>query len=194
MNRLFFSASPLRFVGQTTSRSAFPKPLARYFSASFSKLVPRPMMAPTGQLSSRIAFGKSRPYALHLGAILASGLAFTHFSGSVKNDALAYRGEHRIQEKVTGQKKLSYQDMTYGLIFGLVLGLIIGKLSYVLAMISFAVFLSLEFLENKGIILVPWKGIVKLGKDRIDVKTLFFENISFKLTFFLSFLIAAWNV
>ncbi|GMM33150.1 hypothetical protein DASC09_004750 [Saccharomycopsis crataegensis] len=90
--------------------------------------------------------------------------------------------------------KLSYDDLTYGSMFGLALGIIIGKLSYVLALISFTTFLSIEFLENRGIIQIPWNGILSLGTQRLNLRDFLLNNPSFKLAFFLSFIIAAWNV
>lgn len=135
--------------------------------------------------------------ALLLGGSLVSGVYLANNS-LVKNDAAAAGYKYQVGTTDAGlpkvKKSLDYQDLTYGSIFGLFFGVIIGKLSYILGVISLGGFFALEFLEQRGIIKIPWNGIVTFGKQRINLKALLLENPSFKLTFLLSFLIAAWNI
>lgn len=77
---------------------------------------------------------------------------------------------------------------------GLFLGVIIGKLSQVIVFASLASYFLVEFLESRGIITIPWNYFITVGKERISLKQLFFEQPSFKISFVLSFIIAAYNV
>jgi uncharacterized membrane protein (Fun14 family) len=90
--------------------------------------------------------------------------------------------------------KLHYKQLSYGSLLGLFAGVVIGKLSSVLAFISLSVFLTAQFLQSRGIIQVPWTSIVRIGSDRVDLRQLLLEDPSFKVSFALTFLIAAFNI
>lgn len=92
------------------------------------------------------------------------------------------------------QKKLNYNDLCIGSITGLFLGIIVGKLSTTIAFLGVSAYLFLQFLESRGIITIPWRSVVKMGKQQIDLKSMFFENLSFKLSFVSTFVLAAWNI
>ncbi|CCH40545.1 hypothetical protein BN7_78 [Wickerhamomyces ciferrii] len=100
--------------------------------------------------------------------------------------------KHPRHSRFNGQ--LHYRQLSYGSLVGLFFGVVIGKLSSVLVFISLSAILSLQFLQSRGIIHVPWTSVVKVGKDRIDVRQLVLEDPSFKISFALSFLIAAFNI
>ncbi|MCP8718196.1 MAG: FUN14 domain-containing protein [Asgard group archaeon] len=89
---------------------------------------------------------------------------------------------------------LNYEELTIGSVVGLFLGIIIGKLSQVIVFVSLSSYFLLEFLENRNIITIPWNYFITIGKERINLKQLFFEKPSFKISFVLSFIIAAYNV
>lgn len=92
------------------------------------------------------------------------------------------------------QKRLNYNDLCIGSITGLFLGIVIGKLSTTLAFLGVSAYLFLQFLESRNIISIPWTSVIQMGKQRIDMKKMFFENLSFKLSFVSTFLLAAWNI
>lgn len=91
-------------------------------------------------------------------------------------------------------KQLNYHDLCIGSITGLFSGVIIGRLSTAIAYLSVSLYLFLQFLESRNIITVPWRSVITLGEKKIDLRSLCFENLSFKLSFVLSFVLAAWNV
>lgn len=90
--------------------------------------------------------------------------------------------------------KLDYSDLSIGSITGLFLGIVIGKLSTAIVFLSLSSYLLLQFLENRGIITIPWTSVLSIGKRKLDLKTLFFNRPSFKLSFVATFLLAAFNV
>lgn len=90
--------------------------------------------------------------------------------------------------------KLDYQELTIGSVAGLFLGIIAGKMSSAIVFLTLSCYLLTQFLENRGIITIPWRTFVNIGSERIDVKNLVLNQPSFKISFVLSFLIAAFNV
>lgn len=90
--------------------------------------------------------------------------------------------------------KLDYGQLCIGSVTGLFLGIIAGKLSSVIVFLSLSSYLLLQFLENRGIVTIPWRAVITLGGERLDLKDLFFAQPSFKISFVSSFLIAAFNV
>ncbi|ODV72762.1 Fun14p CYBJADRAFT_168299 [Cyberlindnera jadinii NRRL Y-1542] len=89
---------------------------------------------------------------------------------------------------------LKYRQLCYGSLIGLFTGVVVGKLSSVLGFITLSTVLLLQFLQSRGIIHIPWTTIVRVGSDRVDLRNLFFEDPSFKISFALSFIIAAFNI
>ncbi|ABN68221.1 predicted protein, partial [Scheffersomyces stipitis CBS 6054] len=90
--------------------------------------------------------------------------------------------------------KLNYEELTIGSVTGLFVGIIAGKLSSVFIFLSLATYFLVEFLESRNIINIPWNYIVTVGKEKINIKELVLEKPSFKISFVLSFLIAAYNI
>ncbi|KAI5955496.1 hypothetical protein KGF57_003628 [Candida theae] len=138
----------------------------------------------------------------------ASFLLTTAFAKSIYNDAAGYAATPRQQvasnvsvqpvtktpTKSRWGNNLNYEDLTIGSVTGLFVGIILGKLSQVFVFISLSSFLLVEFLQNRNIINVPWNYIFTVGKQKINLKQLVFENPSFKISFVLSLIIAAYNV
>lgn len=91
-------------------------------------------------------------------------------------------------------RKVQYKQLCYGSLTGLFFGVVIGKLSTVLGFISLSALLLVQFLQSRGIIDIPWKQVVKIGSDRVDLKRLVLEDPSFKWSFALTFLLAAFNI
>lgn len=94
-------------------------------------------------------------------------------------------------QKVT--KKLDYSELCFGSVTGLFLGVVVGKLSTAIVFLSLSSYLLLQFLENRGIITIPWRQVINIGNRQWDLKALFFNKPSFKILFVSSFLIAAFN-
>lgn len=98
------------------------------------------------------------------------------------------------QQLQLGNERISYEEMTLGLVTGLFLGIIAGKLLLVFVMLLLSSYFLVTFLENRGIISIPWTQIIQFGKEKIDMKAMIFDKLSFKVPFVLSFLIAAYNI
>ncbi|KAH3683399.1 hypothetical protein WICPIJ_005618 [Wickerhamomyces pijperi] len=91
-------------------------------------------------------------------------------------------------------RKVQYKQLCYGSLTGLFFGVVIGKLSTVLGFISLSAVLLIQFLQSRGIVDIPWKQVIKIGNDRVDLKKLVLENPSFKWSFALTFVVAAFNI
>lgn len=89
---------------------------------------------------------------------------------------------------------MSYDDLCVGSLTGLFLGIIVGKLSTTIALLSASTYLFLQFLESRNIVTIPWRSVIQVGKQEIDMKSMFFDNLSFKISFVSTFLLAAWNI
>lgn len=213
------AASSKRLLSSSSSRNTtsifrnFPQLNNRIRSTNFkapsaaADAIAAPLKSANGNANAG-GHGFSSKMGLLFGATLTTGL-YMATAPVIKNDSPLIGGSRsppigvyhdkpfspeRNLPPQPAKRRLSYEDLTYGSIFGLALGIVIGKLSSVLALISFGTFLSLEFLENRGIIHIPWNGIVKFGTQRVNLKSLVFDNSSFKIAFILSFFIAAYNV
>ena len=120
----------------------------------------------------------------------------------VRNDAVLSSPQRHytpqsIDAKVRTSRadgKLNYSDLSIGSITGLFLGIVIGKLSTAIVFLSLSSYLLLQFLENRGIITIPWTSVLSFGGRKLDLKTLVFNRPSFKISFIATFLLAAYNV
>lgn len=90
--------------------------------------------------------------------------------------------------------KLNYEELTVGSITGLLLGVIAGKLSSIIVALTLSGYFLTQFLESRGIVNIPWRKAVRIGSESIDLKKLVLEQPCFKVSFVLSFLIAAYNI
>lgn len=126
-----------------------------------------------------------------------------HTGSAILNDAMfANRGLEVQTPAVSDRKvvhsrfggKLDYQELTIGSITGLFLGILAGKLSSAIVFLTLSAYLLTQFLENRGIITIPWRQFINIGTEKIDVKKLVLNQPSFKISFVLTFLIAAFNV
>ncbi|EGW32329.1 uncharacterized protein SPAPADRAFT_61407 [Spathaspora passalidarum NRRL Y-27907] len=133
--------------------------------------------------------------------LLTASLVSSYSSSLIYNDAIAIP-ETRIQiptpdtqyHKSRFNNKLNYEELTIGSVTGMFLGIIIGKLSSVFLFVTLASYFLVEFLESRNIINIPWNYIITVGREKIDVKKLVLEKPSFKFSFVLAFIIAAYNV
>lgn len=96
--------------------------------------------------------------------------------------------------------KLDYRQLCIGSILGLVLGVVVGKISTMLVYLSAVGFLGIQWLQNRGVIDKSTTGslftryVIKTGRETLDLNTLIWERPSFKLSFLLTFLLAAVNI
>lgn len=120
----------------------------------------------------------------------------------VHNDSIAISSPQRqytpqsVEAKIRTSRfdgKLDYGELCVGSLTGLFVGFVVGKLSSAIVFLAASSYLLLQFLENRGIITIPWTSVFTLGNRKWDLKTLFFRQPSFKISFFSSFLIAAFN-
>lgn len=89
--------------------------------------------------------------------------------------------------------------MCYGSIMGLFFGVIVGKISSLLVFITGVGLLGMQFLQNRGVISSDStralsKYAITVGKEKIDLNTLLWDRPSFKVSFLLTFVLAAFNV
>lgn len=108
-------------------------------------------------------------------------------------DNLAFK-DKAASEQSWLQRHVNYQELCIGSVTGLFLGIIAGKLSSAIVFLTLAGYFLTQFLESRGIVTIPWKRVVNVGSENIDIKKLVLEQPSFKVPFVLTFLIAAYNV
>lgn len=179
------------------SRTAFFRTSARSFSRSISMAVgARPTLRSLplmlGAAGSVVMVNTSM---LKKSPILNDAAQLN--GGSIRsqlNDNLAFNGKEIAPKQSWLQQHVNYQELCIGSITGLFLGIIAGKLSSAIVFLTLAGYFLTQFLESRGIVTIPWRKVVSVGKERIDVKSLVLEQSSFKVPFVLTFLIAAYNV
>lgn len=134
-------------------------------------------------------------------------LFHTYHHNFIHNDTAVLSSSpvgEQIHSNVTVQRKkihssrfggaLNYQELSIGSITGLFLGIIVGKLSSAIVFLSLSSYFLIQFLESRNIISIPWNSVINLGSNKINVKELLLHKPSFKISFVLSFLIAAYNI
>uniref|UniRef100_A0A060T2V1 ARAD1A03564p n=1 Tax=Blastobotrys adeninivorans TaxID=409370 RepID=A0A060T2V1_BLAAD len=94
--------------------------------------------------------------------------------------------------------KLNYEELSIGSFTGLLCGYVVGKLSTLFAVLIATGLLAFQFVESRGYVrspaLLPLVGdAIQWGRRKLDVETLVVEHPSFKISYALSFLIAAFN-
>lgn len=180
---------------------------------NFSKLRALAPMAKCGQTAR--SFGSSAmkqphvmtaarlPTSFLLCTIPAFGVAFALSSGkTISNDVAVQQSipavkveeaKNAAKDTVLGQR-ITYEELTLGSITGLFIGIIIGKLSSVISLLAISLYFFVLFLESRGIVTIPWNAIINVGRERFDVKSLVLTNVGFKISFLLTFVIAAYNI
>ncbi|KAH7051223.1 hypothetical protein B0J12DRAFT_662454 [Macrophomina phaseolina] len=84
-----------------------------------------------------------------------------------------------------------WRQISSGSIIGLVGGLAVSTFSKPLALLVGLLVLGTQFLESRGIHIVPYKTIQKYAKS-IDVRSALQDNVAFKLAFGSTFALAAF--
>lgn len=114
-------------------------------------------------------------------------------SGLTQEEVEVIKGERKLQ--------LDYRGLSLGSILGVGLGVLIGKISGVLAYFTVAAFLVLQWMKNRGLIdknSSQLRGVYKLARvgmidEEGNARFVNGENLCFKLSFLVSFLLAAIN-
>ncbi|ONH67777.1 Protein FUN14 [Cyberlindnera fabianii] len=170
---------------------AFKQVSQRLFSSQVKSRALRPQSASTLGL----LVGASAAVALHANSKILNEVANlgTINTGRLESNIKSLDPTTTPNTPVTSRfgGKLQYRQLCYGSLIGLFTGVVIGKLSSVLGFITLS---SILLLQTRGIISVPWTRIVRVGSDRINVRELFLEDPSFKISFALTFIIAAFNI
>ncbi|SCU78836.1 LAME_0A06040g1_1 [Lachancea meyersii CBS 8951] len=143
--------------------------------------------------------------------LTALALSLQHFSSNnaIRNDTiLDVKQRHQtlpdevgvpvrtVESKV---RKLNYRQLCLGSIIGLVAGVVVGKISTVLVFLTAFGLLSVQWLENRGLVdkRSTWglsKYVLRTGKESVDLNTLIWEKPNFKIPFLLTFVLAAVNI
>ncbi|CDK29636.1 unnamed protein product [Kuraishia capsulata CBS 1993] len=151
----------------------------------------------------RVQQSSAPKLGLLLGALGCYGVGSIASSNSVIHNDVGLRQQPAFATDIPTLKpvhdkafggKLDYSQLTMGSLFGFIIGVVIGKLSSVLVFVTVSSFLTFQFLRSRGIVTMPVSRIVKLGTNRVDVGKLFFDQPSFNVSFFLAFVVAAFNV
>lgn len=120
------------------------------------------------------------------------------YQGQLGTNNIELRQQNEMGSSVTKKSHLSdmlnYDELTIGSVTGLFLGIIAGKMSSIIVFLTLSTYLLTQFLESRGIITIPWLAMITMGKEKMDIKELVFDKISFKIAFVSTFLIAAFNV
>ena len=187
---MFNSASRLTPAGKVPLSSSFSTSPWRFSSPPLARAATRSSWS---HASSRTLSIWLQSMALLVGASVS--VVGLRFKSPIHNESVIPRQPIVIERKKSRFNGiLNYEELTIGSVTGLFLGVIIGKLSSVLVVLTLAGYFLLQFLQSRQLVTIPWNSIISVGKSRIDVKNLVFEKPSFKLSFVLCFLIAAFNI
>lgn len=152
----------------------------------------------------RLVAPSLRPIAPRL---LGSGIGIVTFylanSGKplIRNDSPLVtpqlsRDRVTVRRSALGQR-LNYQHLAVGSFLGLFSGYVLGKLSKLLTFVGLTSLLIVQFLQSRGIIDVYNKPTVQkfysFARNHLHVSEFMLEKPSFKFSFLLSALVAAFN-
>ncbi|AET38333.1 Fun14p Ecym_2620 [Eremothecium cymbalariae DBVPG len=185
---LRFGVFSYKNISQNTIRTT-----AVTFPRNLNKMTPRLMMY-TGVIGSALSLQELKSPVIRNDFILSA-----QDFGLARKDASQTSAKHATATRARFNGKLNYRQLCVGSISGLTLGVIIGKVSNVLAFITVFSLLTLQWLQNRGLLdKGATKGlsqyIVNTGRERVDLNTLVWEKPSFKVSFLLTFFLAAINV
>ncbi|SCW01339.1 LAFE_0D10396g1_1 [Lachancea fermentati] len=95
--------------------------------------------------------------------------------------------------------KLDYRQLCLGSLLGVFVGIVVGKISSFLVFVTACGLLSLQWMQNRGLVsknatVGLSKYVISTGKETVDLNTLVWEKPSFKISFLLTFVLAAINI
>lgn len=197
------------FTTQRTLLNVFRTTPSRSISTSIRSVSTRAKISPFQLKPTKVAAG------LTIGASIGIGMPW--MCKTIYNDAILDINspgslqkvqevglpskepkDHKTTSRFNG--KLDYRQLCYGSIIGVFLGVVVGKISSLLVFLTVSAYLGLQFLQNRGAI---DKGstqrllqglTIKTSGESIDLNTLIWERPSFKVSFLLTFVLAAVNI
>lgn len=140
---------------------------------------------------SRLKFPKFSPNAYRLAFV---PLLRPIFNDSHSLQQTTYNHEVKLSNSNLSRRTQIYNELTIGSITGLFLGVIIGKFSTLIVSLTLSVYLLLQFLQSRNLIVIPWNYFFKFNRQSFDLNELVLTNFNFKLSFITSFLIACYNI
>lgn len=186
-----------------TAKNTIRRGLASTSTASFNGRLFAPKLATrVAGLTMATSVGIAAPWVFNLhNTIYNDAVVDAHRNPGAAAASLA-QGNVRepIKKKSRFNGKLDYRQLCIGSIMGLILGVVVGKVSTLLVYITAAGFLGLQWLQNRGIVdknatqSLFARYIIKSGRETLDLNTLIWERPSFKLSFLLTFVLAAANI
>ena len=117
-----------------------------------------------------------------------------NFAGENKNETNFQEVGTEAKSKTRLGGILNYRELSIGSLAGLFLGILVGKLNSALVFLTLSAYLVTQFLEKNEVIRIPWGAAINLGTEKVSLKKLILHEPNFKISFVLSFLIAAFNV
>lgn len=91
-------------------------------------------------------------------------------------------------------KNSTYRDLCIGSVTGLFFGTLIGKFSSLIIFFALLTYLGIQFLEQRGLIRVPWKRLFSFEGSGTRFENLIKSRFYFNTSFSAVFLIAAFNI
>lgn len=91
-------------------------------------------------------------------------------------------------------KNSTYRDLCMGSVTGLFFGTLIGKFSSLFIFLALLTYLGIQFLEQRGLIRIPWKRLFSFEGSGTRFENLMRSRFYFNTSFSAAFLIAAFNI
>lgn len=112
---------------------------------------------------------------------------------------LSYNEDYMQQKHIHFNGILNYKQLCSGSIMGMLLGIFVAKISNTLLFTVIFGSLNLYWLQNRGIISKTFykhffKGILNIEWQNIRWNTLLLDDLSFKLSFFMTFALTSINI
>lgn len=175
--------------------------VGKRLSSTASRSVSPKLTARVAGLTMATSVGIAAPWLYKSGSIIYNdAVVDAGRNSAVPSAALAEGATEPAKTRSRFGGKLDYRQLCIGSIFGLVLGVVVGKISTLLVYLTAVGFLTIQWLQNRGMIDKDITGsifaryIIKTGRETIDLNTLVWERPSFKISFLLTFLLAAANI
>ncbi|QLQ81648.1 hypothetical protein HG537_0F04090 [Torulaspora globosa] len=184
------------FIGQRMLFNGIKNTVGKRFNFTASRSIS--MFPKVAGLTMATSVGIAAPWLYKSSSIIYNDVVMDANRNAVSLADVATEKSATTRSRFGG--KLDYRQLCIGSIFGLVLGVVVGKISTLLVYVTAIGFLGIQWLQNRGIIDKDMTGsilaryIVKTGRETIDFNTLVWERPSFKISFLLTFLLAAANI
>lgn len=189
------------FATQRLLFNGIKKSISNRFStfSGSTLLLPRVTARATG-LTLATSFGIAAPWIYNSKNLIYNDALLEVDRKSALSQKVDFSGEAPVKRTSRLNGKLDYRQLCIGSICGLVLGVVVGKISMLLVYFTGVGLLTLQWLQNRDIINknattnLFAKYIIRSGKETIDLNTLIWERPSFKISFLLTFILAAANI